>query len=324
MTDSALRQLSSLHGRKPTGLYLWEGRDHEVYIGISNSSVTARLRQHVRDYPVENIQSFRYRQHQGDRATLREVERELIYGALDKGFTVVNREHSAVVYGTSVFDERMAVERQAEWFKNPVLVNGTAPAERVAVSSAATARARRTYEEFSAMAAADSVTDAIALYLRACVPLPFQTEREYWSLTCLPSWSKDRLATLNMGYLEMFYVHANAKKELVEIYIGTDYSVLPRRRDWWRLRKLGVRRMGPIHQAGLPNEEVVQFRSVEAFVEAMQASEQLRLAAARFALDRMRKGRVSGRYQDAHNALLAGAALERASAWKSDLFLLDS
>jgi hypothetical protein len=124
MTDKNLRALSKKHGGKPSGLYLWEGEGHEVYVGISNGSVVTRLRQHVKNYEQANIQSFRFLKDKGDRSALRSIEREMIYDLCRKNFTCFNREHSSVIFGDSVLDELVPVQEQEAWFADPVGLNG--------------------------------------------------------------------------------------------------------------------------------------------------------------------------------------------------------
>ncbi|MDS1116651.1 GIY-YIG nuclease family protein [Gordonia westfalica] len=55
MSNSALVKLAKAYKGKPVGLYIWESANHEVYVGISNDSVTKRLRQHVKNYDTANI-----------------------------------------------------------------------------------------------------------------------------------------------------------------------------------------------------------------------------------------------------------------------------
>lgn len=322
MSDATLLKLARAYKGKPVGLYIWESVDHEIYIGISNVSVTRRLRQHVKDYASANIQSFRYRFHSGTTETLREIERELIYDALHSGFTVFNREHSAIIYGNSVFDEHISVPRQEEWFANPIMANANQP-QRSTATTSATARSTRQYEKFRKLPTASAITRALSLHLRACTPFPVETERAYWSLTCLPGWSDKRLLTLNMGYLEMFWVE-DAGLSRCQVNVGADYQFLPRKLAWFQTRRLGVKKTGPAHRAGGPNEEVLRFRSADAFVKVMTTCPEVRVAVARFALDRMRKGKVSGRYRDAHNSLLAGEALESMREWRPTDFVIPS
>ena len=304
---------------------MWESERHEIYIGISNASVVTRLRQHVANHPDANIQAFRFRAEAGDRGKLREIERDLIYSAIDEGFTVFNREHSAIIYGDSDFDEVISVDQQKQWFLDPLGPNLTdleaLPRE---LSDSEIVRGRKHFEKLVGLPSGPKVTEAVSLYLAACTPFPRVTERAYWTLTSLPSWSSRRLATLNMAYLEMLFFHQDPGRKNIEVYMSTDYQYLPRRLEWLNLRRLGVKKLGQLHRSGGPNEEVLRFKSIESFVEIMTLSPEVRSAAARFALDRMRRSRVSGRFQDAHNALLAEKALDRARHWKPSDFQASS
>ena len=311
MSDSELRAFARNWRGKPKGLYLWESADHEVYVGISNASVTTRLRQHVKDYDAANIQVFRYRANAGDRAKLRDLERELIHDAIGQRFRVFNREHSAIIYGSSVFDEVIPVERQEEWFADPVGSNASAPKTRRVIPPVATTNSARSFDRFKRLPEAQEITKALGLYLGACTPFPFETEAQFWSLTCLPGYAKQRIATLNMAYLEMLFLWRNERNGRIEVHLGVDSQYLPPRRHWLRLRRQGVRRTGQVHGSGGPNEAGLVFKSLDSFTEVMTTSDEIRLGAARFALDRMRKGRVSGRYSSAHNVLLAEEALAR-------------
>lgn len=77
-----------------------------------------------------------------------------------------------------------------------------------------------------------------------------------------------------------------------------------------KLRRVGAWMSDMTHRSGGPNEQVIVFGSVSEFLYAMQKSTELRTAAAKFALDRMRESRLSGGYREAHNDLLAHNALE--------------
>lgn len=321
MTDGQLRALSKRFKGKPTGLYLWEGESNEVYVGISNSSVVTRLRQHVKDYETANIQSFRFLPETGDRAALRSAERQMIYDLCRKDFTCYNREHSSVIYGTSVLDSLISVEEQEAWFADPVGLNrsdclseqrGDA---RVGAKSAA-ARSKSRFDKLNGHPEYEAIVDALATYLRGCTMFPQQTEAQYWSLSCLPqlklSGGYTRLLTLNMRMLEVFYINERPDGEL-EVCVATDSTVLPARMTWWTLKRLGASMYGPVHETAGPNAEYLRFKSPRAFTSAMAKSDKVRSAAARYALDRMRSGRVSGRFADAHNALLTQEAIRRAA-----------
>lgn len=321
MSDKSLRALAKRRSGKPAGLYMWEGEANEVYVGISSTSVVSRLRQHVKDYDHANIQSFRYMPESANTATLRAAERELIYDLCRNGFTCFNREHSAVIYGTSVLDELVSVEEQKAWFNSPAEANladlRSGEADRsVLGGKSAEVRSKVRFEELSSHPEFESILEALATYLHGCVLFPRRTQGQFWSLSCLPSLRMGggvkRLVTLNMGMLEVFYLNELPGGRL-ELGVATDSTVLPARMTWWALKHRGASMAGPVHKSSGPNAEYLIFKSPTAFVKAMKKSDKIRSAAARYSLDRTRRGRVSGRYADAHNGLLAGAAIDRAA-----------
>ncbi len=313
MTDRALRALSRQHGGKPSGLYLWEAAGHEVYVGISAGSVTTRLRAHVRERGELNIQQFWYRPSEAATTDLRVVEREMIHRAVRDGLACVNNEHSAWTTGPSTLDELLAVPAQRDWFRNPWAANSADRIRRHPPTDAESARCRARFATFRAQPYADAVETALGEYLARCVPLPHRTESTYWTMSCLPSTSRTalehRVTAVCMGYLELLWIHAAGPD--IRVYLGTDYQLLPARRTIWRLQRMGVTMRGNVHTAGGAAEEVLEFASIDTFLQALRVQPAIARAAARFALDRMRKGRVSGRYADAHNFLLAERAFDR-------------
>lgn len=320
MTDDALRSLAKQHGGKPVGLYMWEGEAHEVYVGISSTSVVTRLRQHVENFEQVNIQSFRYMPEVADTGILRAAERELIYDLCRKKFTCFNREHSAAIYGTSVLDDLVPVGEQKAWFDSPAAANlvdlqSEGDEQSVLGGQSAVVRSEANFKKLASHAEYESIVEAIATYLRGCVLFPRRTQGQFWSLSCLPnlklSGGAKRLVTLNMGMLEVFYINELSDGKLM-LGVATDSTMLPSRMTWLALKRHGASMAGHVHKSSGPNAEFLIFNSPAKFVKAMSKSDEIRCAAARYALDRTRKGRVSGRYADAHNVLLAEAALERA------------
>jgi hypothetical protein len=51
---------------------------------------------------------------------------------------------------------------------------------------------------------ASEVLDILKLYGETCLPVPRQTERFYWSVSCLPSTSDKPLARVNASWMELF------------------------------------------------------------------------------------------------------------------------
>lgn len=110
--------------------------------------------------------------------------------------------------------------------------------------------------------------------------------------------------------VRVYRISVISNKYQLQVFVGTDYQLLPSQRT---LAKLRMSTLGIVHRSGGPFEEVIQFDSVADFVDALRDSAALRRAAGRFALERMRKGRLAGRYRASHSPQLARAALNRAS-----------
>jgi len=51
---------------------------------------------------------------------------------------------------------------------------------------------------------AQEVLDILRLYGENCIPIPRQTERYYWSVSCLPSTSDKPLVRVNASWMELF------------------------------------------------------------------------------------------------------------------------
>jgi hypothetical protein len=51
---------------------------------------------------------------------------------------------------------------------------------------------------------AQEVLEILRLYAEHCIPIPRQTERYYWSVSCLPSTSDKPLVRVNASWMELF------------------------------------------------------------------------------------------------------------------------
>ena len=56
---------------------------------------------------------------------------------------------------------------------------------------------------------AEDVLSILRLYAATCIPIPRQTERDYWSVSCLPSSPDKPLVRVNAGWMELFALHAD-------------------------------------------------------------------------------------------------------------------
>ena len=58
---------------------------------------------------------------------------------------------------------------------------------------------------------AQDVLEILRRYGRDCIPIPRRTEREYWSVSCLPSSPDKPLVRVNASWMELFALHADGE-----------------------------------------------------------------------------------------------------------------
>ena len=58
---------------------------------------------------------------------------------------------------------------------------------------------------------AQEVLEILRLYGRDCIPIPRKTERQYWSVSCLPSTSDKPLVRVNASWMELFTLYADGE-----------------------------------------------------------------------------------------------------------------
>lgn len=58
---------------------------------------------------------------------------------------------------------------------------------------------------------AQTVLHILRLYGQRCLPMPRKTEREYWSVSCLPSTSDKPLVRVNSSWMELFTIYADGE-----------------------------------------------------------------------------------------------------------------
>ena len=58
---------------------------------------------------------------------------------------------------------------------------------------------------------ARAVLEVLRRYGRDCIPIPRQTERYYWSVSCLPSTPGKALVRVNASWMELFALNADGE-----------------------------------------------------------------------------------------------------------------
>ena len=67
------------------------------------------------------------------------------------------------------------------------------------------------FEKLRRRPQAQEVLEILRRYGRDCIPIPRKTEREYWSVSCLPSTPGKALARVNASWMELFALYADGE-----------------------------------------------------------------------------------------------------------------
>jgi hypothetical protein len=100
----------------------------------------------------------------------------------------------------------LSPDQQQEWLDGKVdLPDSTERAESLEHRFKYAAR----FEKLLRRPQGRQVLDLLRLYGPACIPIPRQTERFYWSVSCLPSTSDKPLVRVNASWMELFTLYAD-------------------------------------------------------------------------------------------------------------------
>lgn len=83
---------------------------------------------------------------------------------------------------------------------------------------------------------AQEVLEILSLYGRHCIPIPRRSERQYWSVSCLPSTSDKPLIRVNASWMELFTLYADGEDIRARFLVHlsdftTDHSAVQDRLD---------------------------------------------------------------------------------------------
>ena len=68
------------------------------------------------------------------------------------------------------------------------------------------------FEKLLARPQAEDLLEIVGRYGRSCIPMPRRTERDYWSVSCLPSTSDKPLVRVNASWMELFTLYADGEE----------------------------------------------------------------------------------------------------------------
>lgn len=169
------------------------------------------------------------------------------------------------------------------------------------------------YHKLLARSQAGDVLACLALYGRECIPIPRRTEREYWSVSCLPSTSDKPLVRVNASWMELFTLYADGDgvrgRFLVHLSDFTaDGSVTPEQVNDALLEQ-GVARPEDVSYSFPNGDDIfcVKVTGAASIARFMATPHALR-AIRRFNLTHMNRGRNA--YQGSHSYSVADHMLE--------------
>ena len=169
------------------------------------------------------------------------------------------------------------------------------------------------YEKLLRRPQADEVLEILRRYGRDCLPIPRRTERNYWSVSCLPSTPGKALVRVNASWMELFSLYADGEgiRALFLVHLSdctTDRSLDPGQLDVAFLEDSAtspedVRYIFPRGE-DIFGVKIRGFASIGKFLAAPRALRAIRA----FNLTHMNRGRNA--YQASHCYSLADHMLE--------------
>ena len=107
---------------------------------------------------------------------------------------------------TSGLRRFLDLQRQRDWMQGKTILRDTDErSESLELRLKYVAR----YEKLLRRPQAQEVLEILRRYGRDCIPIPRRTERDYWSVSCLPSTPGKALVRVNSSWMELFSLYAD-------------------------------------------------------------------------------------------------------------------
>ena len=158
---------------------------------------------------------------------------------------------------------------------------------------------------------ARDVLEILRIYGATCIPIPRQTERHYWSVSCLPSTSDKPLVRVNASWMELFTLLPDGDGIRARFILHlsdftTDGSPEPEHLDEGLLEQSVAKPENVSHSQWKADTFGVKVRGSASICKFLATPRALR-AIRRFNLTHMNRGRNA--YQASHCYSLADAML---------------
>jgi hypothetical protein len=208
--------------------------------------------------------------------------------------------------GTKGLHQFLSPEQQRAWMEGETALPDTA--ERLESLEERFKYVAR-FEKLLRRPQSQLVLEILRLYGETCIPIPRTTERDYWSVSCLPGSPDKPLARISAAWMELFALHADGEDLRARFILHlsdftTDGSPEPERLDEAFLES-GVERPEDVShfhwKADTLGVKVQGAASIRAFLVYPRGLRAIR----RFNLTHMNRGRNA--YQASHCYSLADA-----------------
>lgn len=119
-----------------------------------------------------------------------------------------NRSRKKNTPGTTGLRQFVGLEQQRDWIEGEAeLHDSDTRSENLEHRFKYAAR----FEKLLRRPQAEEALEILGRYGRNCIPVPRQTERYYWSVSCLPSTSDKPLVRVNASWMELFTLYADGE-----------------------------------------------------------------------------------------------------------------
>src|SRR5215470_8250449 len=110
--------------------------------------------------------------------------------------------------GTTGRRKFLDLQQQRDWMRRRTILRDT---DERADSPELRLKYLVRFEKLLRRPQAPEVLEILRRYGRDCIPIPRQTERHYWSISCLPSTPGKALARVNASWMELFALYADGE-----------------------------------------------------------------------------------------------------------------
>ena len=100
------------------------------------------------------------------------------------------------------------LQQQRDWMQGKTILRDT---DERAESPELRFKYVAQFEKLLRQPQAQEVLEILRRYGRDCIPIPRQTERDYWSVSCLPSTPGKALVRVNASWMELFALYADGE-----------------------------------------------------------------------------------------------------------------